>query len=295
MARLGVFGTRPPSEITVVEPSESRRYGRTGRLAFWVCSVAGGLLGVVVGSHWLHSPVWLLAGTVAGAVAGSVVGLVVWALVVAWPVLRIVWHWLPEIAVTVALLLAVNTLAYLTALWVAGLIAAVLAGAVAGCRPVRHRVVAWWWCLVVRHRLRLCFAEFIRSASSVRYQGRFPLILAARPTPAGERVWVWLRPGLELTDLEGKTGRIAVACWAGEARVVRASASHAALIRIDTARRDPLAQVVTSPLARLFDDHTGEVAGLVSPGMAAVGLDLDDVPGDDTDSRTAGGNGRNRR
>ena len=66
-------------------------------------------------------------------------------------------------------------------------------------------------------------------------------MLWARPTPAGERVWLWLRPGLDLTDLDGKTGKVAVACWAGEVRVVRASARFAALVRVDMTRRDPLA------------------------------------------------------
>ena len=62
--------------------------------------------------------------------------------------------------------------------------------------------------------------EFIRAANRTA-PGRLPLILVARPTPAGERVWLWLRPGLDLADLDGRTDKLAVACWAGQARVPR--------------------------------------------------------------------------
>ena len=53
----------------------------------------------------------------------------------------------------------------------------------------------------------------------------------------------------DLTDLEGKTGKFAVACWAGEVRVVRASEQYVALLRVDIARRDPPTAEVLSPLA----------------------------------------------
>src|SRR5205814_10654635 len=114
------------------------------------------------------------------------------------------------------------------------------------------------------------------------HSGSLPLILWAKPTPAGQRVWLWLRSGLDLTDLEGKTGKLAVTCWAGEVRVVRASTRYAALLRVDIARRDPLAGKVASPLAKLIllrrketeDSTAGEP---VVVGLPAVGLDLADV------------------
>src|SRR5262249_35464790 len=113
-----------------------------------------------------------------------------------------------------------------------------------------------------------------------------PLILLARPTPAGERVWVWLRPGLALAALEDKTDQLAVACWASLVRVTPASERHAALVRIDVARRDPLAGKVAYPLATAVppwatDIDDREDAAPVSPGMpplAPLGLDLDEVP-----------------
>ena len=143
---------------------------------------------------------------------------------------------------------------------------------------LRRRLVALVWCAVVRHRLRHAFAEVIRSTN--RRHVAAPLILAARPTPAGERVWVWLRTGLELSDVEDKTGKLAVACWADQVRVTRAGSSYAALVRVDIARRDPLRTKVTSPLAALIPDQDNDQCSdaPVSPGMPPLGLDLVDVP-----------------
>jgi hypothetical protein len=127
----------------------------------------------------------------------------------------------------------------------------------------------------VRHRLRLCFAAFI----ATNRQGSLPLILPARPTPAGERVWVWLRPGLALTDLEaeGQVQKLAVACWANEVRVMRASRRYAALIRVDITRREPLSARVVSPLPDYVPTDIPANAP-TSPGMPPAGLDLSDVP-----------------
>ena len=151
------------------------------------------------------------------------------------------------------------------------------------------------WCLIVRHRLRTCFAAFI----ATNRDGTLPLILLARPTPAGERVWLWLRPGLSVKDLEqdGQVQKLAVACWANEARVTRASRRYAALIRVDITRRDTLANKVKSSLPNhvpddmpTSDDLPGTVP--VSPAVRPVGVNLADVPAprkratnDNTESR----------
>jgi hypothetical protein len=105
-----------------------------------------------------------------------------------------------------------------------------------------------------------------------------PLILVARPTPAGERVWVWLRPGLDLAELDGKADKLAVACWAAQVRVAQASERRAALLRIDVARRDPLAGRVSSPLPEAIWSGDADDAAPVSPGLPPLGLDLDEVP-----------------
>src|SRR5260221_11566993 len=74
------------------------------------------------------------------------------------------------------------------------IIVAAAAGIPAALRPVRRRLLALCWCLITRHRLRTCFSEFIITN---RY-GSLPLILWAQPTAVGERIWIWLRPGLAL-------------------------------------------------------------------------------------------------
>jgi hypothetical protein len=103
-----------------------------------------------------------------------------------------------------------------------------------------------------------------------------PLLLWARPTLAGERVWLWLRPGLELEDLEGKAGLIAVACIAKQVRIAPASEKYAALLRVDVARRDPLTGRIDSPLALLIPSlRSTELADVpVSPAVPPVGLEL---------------------
>jgi hypothetical protein len=132
------------------------------------------------------------------------------------------------------------------------------------------------WCGIVRHRLRLCFAAFIASQRS----GSTPLILLARPTAAGERVWVWLRTGLAISDLENRLDRLATGCWAAECRVVPASSRYAALVRLDITRRNPLRGLVGSPLPGLVPTVTDASTG--SPVRAPKGLDLPDVTDPDT-------------
>ncbi|MET8908227.1 hypothetical protein [Micromonospora sp. NPDC004551] len=257
--------------VTVIEAPVARSYRRRATIAFWITLGVVGLLAATVASHYLHP----IVGALLGGIIGAVLGAVVFALIVAWPVLRVFWHWLPEIVLGVAAVYGWNALMQSTPMWGSLLVVALVVGVPAAIAPVRRRVMAWTWCLVVRHRLRLCFAAFIATNRS----GSLPLILPAKPTPAGERVWVWLRPGLSLRDLEqdGQVQKLAVACWADEVRVMRASRRYAALIRLDITRREPLAATIVSPLP----DHvpTDMPANApTSPGMPPVGLDLPDVP-----------------
>ena len=92
-------------------------------------------------------------------------------------------------------------------------------------------------------------------------------------------MWIWLRPGLSIRDLEqeGQVQKIAVACWANEVRVTRASRKRAALIRVDVTRREPLVDTIVSPLPDFVPAKMPANAP-TSPGMPPVGLDLDDVP-----------------
>jgi hypothetical protein len=281
MKRSGLFKDRPmPSVVSVVEPSMWRWYAHRARIAFFATWAISGVLAAAVAVVLLPRSA---AGTamyaaLLGAVVGAVCGFAAAVVVQAWPVLRVLWWWLLEIAMAATLLIVWWLLAQVSP-WVAAAALSSLAVSVAMARPLRRKVVALAWCVVVRHRLRLCFAEFIRSASRSHHRPIvLPLVLWARPTPAGERVWVWLRPGLALSDLEGGTGRIAVACWAGEVRVQRASARYAALIRVDVTRRDPLTGVVVSPLAGRFRELQAARTSPALPPSLLWGLDLEGVP-----------------
>jgi hypothetical protein len=269
--RLG-RGNRPGA-VTVIAAPVIRSYRRRAIIAFFVTAGVVGLLSATVASHYMHP----ILGFILGAFIGVACGLVVGLFIVTWPVLRVFWYWLPEIALGLGLVYGWQALMQTTSLPLSLAVVTVVAGVSAAVGPIRRRIVASAWCLIVRHRLRVCFAEFIVSN---RDDSR-PLILWARPTPAGERVWVWLRPGLSLRDLEaeGTVQRIAVTCWANEVRVVRASRRNAALIRVDITRREPLADTITSPLPTLVPAGVPANAP-VSPSMPPLGLDLPDVPDD---------------
>jgi hypothetical protein len=247
---------------------KSARDGRA-QIAFWVLALAGAVLGAAIG--WTIDAPW--HGAAIGALAGALLGAVLGLLMFVWPLLRALWHWLTELTGAVGVLAAVTVVASLSGSWWRCLTFVALAGAGAAMGPVRRRVLAWVWCAIARHRLRVCFAAFIRARNHLD-PGLAPLILLARPTPAGERVWVWLRTGLSVEALAERASMIAVACWASEVQVTP-SRRFAALVRIDIARRDPLRLVVASPLADVPGDRAEPTtAGVDLSGLA---LDLDGV------------------
>jgi hypothetical protein len=270
-----MFGGRPVGAVAVVEAPVSISYARKARITFLTVTVVMAAVVAMVLAVFAHPVLAVLVGILAGLVCGFVAAV----LVRVWPVLRVLWWWSPEITLGMLAVLVPSVLARLTWPWLALLLVLAVAVVCGVVGPVRRWLSAWSWCLVVRHRLRLCFAQFIRSAARAR-AGCLPLVLWARPTPAGERVWLWLRPGLDLDDLDGRLGALAVACWASEARVVRTSQRYAALVRVDLARRDPLAGTVASPLALLVPQRKNREDAVLpdSPGMPPVGLDLADVP-----------------
>jgi hypothetical protein len=269
--RRSLFGTSNKGQaVTVIEAPTRYNQRRKAIIAFWVTAVTVAVLGGTVAAHYLHPIVGALLGIALGATLGGTVAV----LIVIWPVLRIIWHWLPEILLGTFLVYGWTWLMFATPVWASLLILAAIIGAPAAYGRTRRAVLSGFWCLTVRHRLRMCFAAFI----ATNRHGTLPLILGARPTPAGERVWVWLRPGLSLHDLEqpGQVQKLAVACWANEVRVVRSSRKYAALVRIDITRREPLANTV---LSNLPDHVPADVPATVpvSPAVAPAGLTLNDV------------------
>ncbi len=264
-----VFGRRPGT-VTVIEEPVRRSSARNAKILFWVVwAVTGLLAATVLASKW-HPILALLAGVL----VGLVLGLITAAFVVAWPVLRAMWWWSIEIVTIIDLIGGWMYLAEHTTLPYRLAAVTLITGVPAAIGPVRRRVLALAWCLVTRHRLRTCFSEFIITN---RY-GTLPLILFARPTAVGERVWIWLRPGLALPDIQQRLDLIAVACWATAVTAEGASASNSALIRLDIRRRDALSKTVKSPLTAIAADTEPVTEPRATSPAAPSALDLTDIP-----------------
>lgn len=118
-------------------------------------------------------------------------------------------------------------------------------GVVLGVPVSRRFVVRRAWCVISRHRVRKCFVQ----SRVMTHEGLLPLFIWTRPTPVGDRLRLWLRPGLSGRDIENVTDRIAAACWAADARV-RVSPKRASTVWVEVIRRDPLAarDLISSPL-----------------------------------------------
>ncbi|MET7373532.1 hypothetical protein [Micromonospora arida] len=260
------FGGRSGT-VTVIEAKVHRSSARNARLAFVLTAVIVGLLSTVVAASSIHPILAVFVGALIGVPTGGLA----WVLVRIWPVIRLLWWWSTEIVLSVLLLTLWVQLANHTPTLVTLIVVALVVGIPAAIPAIRRQIIAWTWCLVVRHRLRVCFAQFIIANQS----GSLPLILWARPTPVGERVWVYLRPGLSMADLEGRLDKIAVTCHASTALVERASDGNAAYLRFDIKRREVLTAQVNSPLVDVINPDT-PTADRPTP-VIPTALDLPDV------------------
>jgi hypothetical protein len=104
---------------------------------------------------------------------------------------------------------------------------------------------------------------------TMNYDGYLPWTVWVSPTEVGEKVRLFMRPGLSVRDLEDRIEAIAAACWAREARVSR-SRKNAARVVVEIIRRDPLTadRVVANPLTRLTS--TWRVPSDPAPPVTAV-------------------------
>ncbi len=260
------FAGKSTATVTVIEAKVHRSAARNAKLAFILTAVIVGVLAAVVTASYWHPIVALIVGALVGVPTGATA----WLLVRVWPVVRRLWWWTPEILLSVLLLTGWVQLASHTPMVVTLLVVALVVGVPAAVPVIRRQVIAWAWCLVVRHRLRVCFAQFIIANRS----GSLPLILWAKPTPVGERVWVYLRPGLSAKDLEGRLDKIAVTCHASTVLIERAVENNAAYLRFDIKRREVLTATVGSPLVDVIDPAAPVSA---SPLTVPTALDLPDV------------------
>lgn len=95
--------------------------------------------------------------------------------------------------------------------------------------------------VLTRHRLRAVFVE----RRVMNWTGNLPVLLWSRPTAVGERVWVVLRAGINVADIERNLPYIASGCLARNARV-SVQRSITALVQVDVIRRDPLTARTTT-------------------------------------------------
>ena len=130
--------------------------------------------------------------------------------------------------------------------------------------PARRFLRNRMWCVVTRHRIRACLTEM----RTLNYSGNLPFILGCFATKTGQVVWLWMRPGLSIEDLDNKAETLASACWARKATIAR-SKSNAAIVRIDIDRRDPLAsKTIDSPL---LDDTSAMPEAAVADDASSGG------------------------
>jgi hypothetical protein len=158
----------------------------------------------------------------------------------------IAWRFRTELAILASGSATTWALAHAASLIWALVILAGLVLAVFALPQTRRYTVRRAWCVITRHRLQRVFYETRMHTRS----GRLSLILWIRPTPVGERAWVWCRAGICAEDLEAHTPEMAAACYAREARVAK-SPRWAQLVTVNIVRRDTLAQhvIVASGLA----------------------------------------------
>ncbi|WP_157249852.1 hypothetical protein [Nonomuraea typhae] len=119
--------------------------------------------------------------------------------------LVVLWRWRYELALPVALVVAVDALgAY-----------ALLAALIPLWPPARSEAWGRIRCVVTAHRIRVGFVE----AYVTSRRGKIPVIMWCAPAAFGERAWIWCRGGITPRQVEDGSEAIASACWASEVRV----------------------------------------------------------------------------
>ena len=190
--------------------------------------------------------------------------------------LLLLWRWMFEVLFLIALVWLIHKIGDRTGLsWQRSTLVLLAAMVLPFLIPPARRVlVAVFWVGVCRHRLRAFFIE----CHIVNRSGKLPWIVAAKPIPVGERIWLWLVPGLSVEDFENRAEDIAAACWATTARIER-HRRYAFLVRLDVVRRDPLTRSGALPSilvpARRAGANTGAGTTVVSTGVPVQAEPLD--------------------
>ncbi len=145
-----------------------------------------------------------------------------------------------------------------------------LLGALLAIPATRRYLVARLWCVIDRHRLRLCLRQ--TKIRTMNMDGSLPLLLWARPTNVGERVWVWTRAGASGDDIESAVSYLASACYARDARV-DTNRRLTTLVTIDIIRRDPLSRAdIKSMLAKFLPRLGSDITTEGTDPLAAISI-----------------------
>ena len=128
----GMFG-RGNGTITVIEEPVMRSYRRKAKIVFYVTLIITAILtATVAASKWQP-----LLALFAGLVLGTVIAAIAAGIVTAWPVIRAIWWWTPETALTGSLVFGWVELAEHTTLIYRLAAIAVIIGVPAVIKPVR--------------------------------------------------------------------------------------------------------------------------------------------------------------
>src|SRR5215470_19358408 len=134
--RRSGFGRRSGT-VTVIEEPVRRDAARTAKAAAIVTTLTVGLLAAAVAASRWHPIIALFAGVLAGVAAGFIVAVVI----LAWPVIRVIWWWSIEIITALALVAGWVELAGHTTLPYRIGAVALIAGAAAAIAPVRRWII----------------------------------------------------------------------------------------------------------------------------------------------------------
>lgn len=269
------------TDVNIIDPGHYRANARRAKLAFIVTLLIGWAVATIITWQLLPGSVLGIDETGFRRIVAAFIGLflafaaatLVWFCMRIWPAVQVLIRWCVEITVGTVLLGGFASLCTIMPVWAAGAVTVGSAGGPFTIPPLRRFLMAHIGCVAARHRVRTAFADFMRGNRS----GSLPLIPCAWPTPAGARVWCWLRPGLSLSELEGRMEQFAVTCWASKVTVAASGTRFAALVRFDITYRNTFDVTVTSTLQKLVPDWFKRNQVKAIDGPLPTDLDLDDI------------------
>jgi len=142
------------------------------------------------------------------------------------------WRWRYEIAVVAAVTASLTVAIISIGVWPALGVVTVVTVTVLCWPPARQWVVNRAWCVITAHRVRVgCVEAMIYSS-----RGKIPVILWTAHRPFGERVLLWCRAGISVSDFRPNRVILTSACWAQDVAVLP-DQRHPHLVTLDVIRR----------------------------------------------------------